>query len=186
MDIMMPTTETPLPPSVQEAIDFGRSLPHVTVNHNSRDWLDEFGYAEVDFLVDGPDRTEVGTTWYPDTGSGQWRLQLAGWRTIADSETIHRLADWHQVQAFLIRQAQTKALIDALAADDARALSACQDARNRGHESTADQHAMKVQGFRVALGRVLAWRDGLPSEGEVTAFNRGRDYLDSAAAANTA
>ncbi|NAS22496.1 hypothetical protein GT755_12465 [Herbidospora sp. NEAU-GS84] len=101
-----------LPTPIQEAIDAGRSLPRVTVKHSSPDWLDELGFAEVHFLVEGPDHIEVGTTWYPDSDSSTWRCQLAGWRTIANSKKVHPLADWREVHTFLTEQAHAEPLID--------------------------------------------------------------------------
>ncbi|HUR74469.1 MAG TPA: hypothetical protein VMZ00_09335 [Sporichthya sp.] len=70
-------------------------------------------------------------------------------------------------------------LIGRLAADaqqvlaEYEAVQAAQD--QRGMELTSQ----RLQGSRIALGRALAWRDGIPvAEGVVSAFNRGRDYQD--------
>lgn len=68
-------------------------------------------------------------------------------------------------------------LINTLAADAQRVLAEYEAAQAAGYDRGTDLTARELQGLRTALGRVLAWRDGLPlAEGAVSAFNRGRDY----------
>lgn len=75
-------------------------------------------------------------------------------------------------------------LIDTLAADAQQALVEHETERTADDQRGMDLTAQKLQGIRTALGRVLAWRDGLPvAEGATSAFNRGRDYQDGPPAA---
>lgn len=69
-------------------------------------------------------------------------------------------------------------LIDLLAEDAQRVLARHEAARVARDDGGTALTAGELQGLRIGLGRVLAWRDGLPPEGVVTAFNRGRDYQD--------
>jgi hypothetical protein len=70
-------------------------------------------------------------------------------------------------------------LIATLAADAQQVLAEYEAAQAAGYDRGTDLTARELQGLRTALGRVLAWRDGLPAEGAVAAFNRGRDYQDA-------
>lgn len=75
-------------------------------------------------------------------------------------------------------------LIDQLAADAQRVLAEYEAAQSAGYDRGTDLTARELQGLRTALGRVLAWRDGLPvAEGATSAFNRGREYQDGLPAA---
>lgn len=67
-------------------------------------------------------------------------------------------------------------LIDTLAADAQQSLVEHEAERAADDQRGMDLTARELQGLRAALGRVLAWRDGLPAEHVVSAFNRGRDY----------
>ncbi|HEY9368933.1 hypothetical protein [Streptomyces sp.] len=69
-------------------------------------------------------------------------------------------------------------LIDTLAADAQRVLAEYEAAQTAGYDRGTDLTARELQGLRIGLGRILAWRDGLPAEHVVSAFNRGRDYQD--------
>ena len=74
-------------------------------------------------------------------------------------------------------------LIDTLAADAQRVLAEYEAAQASGYDRGTDLTARELQGIRTALGRVLAWRDGIPAEHVVSAFSRGRDYQDGLPAA---
>ena len=70
-------------------------------------------------------------------------------------------------------------LIGQLAANAQRVLAEYEAAQAVGYDRGTDLTARELQGLRTALGRVLAWRDGLPAEQVVSAFNRGRDYQEA-------
>ncbi|MEU7857878.1 hypothetical protein [Nonomuraea sp. NPDC049141] len=69
-------------------------------------------------------------------------------------------------------------LIDQLATDAQQTLAAYEEAHAAKYERGKDLASQRLQGLRVALGRALALQAGVPPEGVVTAFNRGRDYQD--------
>lgn len=70
-------------------------------------------------------------------------------------------------------------LIDILAEDAKRNLAEHYRAQVRGHEHITGLTSYRLAGARVALGRALAWRNGDEQEGAVSAFNRGRDFVDA-------
>lgn len=47
-----------------------------------------------------------------------------------------------------------------------------------GQESAGDGELREAAGTLMCIGRLLAVREGLPAEHYVSAFNRGRDYMD--------
>jgi hypothetical protein len=77
-----------------------------------------------------------------------------------------------------------QALIDILTSDADRALADLQEVEQAegpwtyARVAVVNSRGQQLQGLRVALGRVLAWRDGIGPEHPVDAFYRGRDYQD--------
>ncbi|MFI6513638.1 hypothetical protein ACIBCT_39045 [Streptosporangium sp. NPDC050855] len=68
-------------------------------------------------------------------------------------------------------------LIDQLAAHIRQLHLEYDQARDRGSTHGMELAGKEIQGMQIALGRTLAWRDGLPEEHPTSAFNRGRDYM---------
>lgn len=47
-----------------------------------------------------------------------------------------------------------------------------------GQDAASDSELRAAGGALICIGRLLALKDGLPAEHYVSAFNRGRDYMD--------
>ena len=96
------TTTPPLPPPVQDAVDFGLALPSVRVHYRDLRGVPVMDTIDVDYLLDlpGGECIEVGTHWVDD---GQWRLCSALWRTFSNEDETHPLSGWEQVREFLTK-----------------------------------------------------------------------------------
>ncbi|MGW4791157.1 hypothetical protein ACWEPC_01915 [Nonomuraea sp. NPDC004297] len=95
---------TLFPPAVQNAIDYGRTLPSVDVCFSDWRGLPSSPYIEVDFIIGIPDDSiELGTVWCPRPDG--WTLTYAGWRTFSrQDDDLVELDTWDDVRAFLASQ----------------------------------------------------------------------------------